>query len=242
MKNHPSRIILALVLLLALCGGVIYQHIHINQKNSFDLKEYERTLQELEELQKDREDLDFDYQYARKELEQIWYELLDADENNDTKIIEEVNTVQKYAGLTDVSGSGIVLSLNDKENYDPAQDHVASIIHDKNLVYLLDLLVDYGAQALSVNDLRIVNSSEIFCVGTTILCNNQRMTPPYIIKAIGPAEELRLAVERDPLYTQLTAPPYNIRLDIKSEPRILIKSYETPATIEQDISLLKNVP
>jgi uncharacterized protein YlxW (UPF0749 family) len=57
-----------------------------------------------------------------------------------------------------------------------------------------------GAEAIAVNDERIVGSSSIYCVGSTIMVNGTLMSPPFSVVVIGPQNDL-LATYDDP--TQL---------------------------------------
>jgi uncharacterized protein YlxW (UPF0749 family) len=47
-----------------------------------------------------------------------------------------------------------------------------------------------GAEAIAVNDERIVHSTSVYCVGSTVMINDTRLSPPYEITAIG--DPLRL--------------------------------------------------
>jgi uncharacterized protein YlxW (UPF0749 family) len=42
-----------------------------------------------------------------------------------------------------------------------------------------------GSEAIAINDERLVSSSSVYCVGSTVMVNNTRLSPPYIIRAIG---------------------------------------------------------
>lgn len=103
-----------------------------------------------------------------------------------------------HAGLTEMSGSGILLSLRDNtekaeemkktqpEDYRP-DDY---ILHDKNLLYIVNDLKKARPLGLAINDQRLVTSSNIRCVGTVILVNDRRLAPPYNIRILGDAEEI----------------------------------------------------
>ena len=52
-----------------------------------------------------------------------------------------------------------------------------------------------GAEALSVNEQRLIATSEIRCAGPTVSVNNQRSSPPYVIKAIGDPKTLDAALK-----------------------------------------------
>lgn len=243
MKNNV--ILKKSLFIFLMIAGFIFARHYISAREStkeiINLEKYETSQQELQELEKERNNLEEEYQKLNSELYELWYEVIDADDFQELDLLESLENSKLIAGITDVIGNGVVVTINDKEGYDPLDDHIASLIHDQNIIYLIDLLINNGAQAISINDLRIINSSNIFCVGTTILCNNQRMAPPYIIKAIGPQEKMVEALKKDPLYTELQSDPYLIRFKIELTNNILIKGYATPATIDKDISFLNNI-
>ena len=54
-----------------------------------------------------------------------------------------------------------------------------------------------GAEAVAVNDERIVGTSSVYCVGSTIMVNGTLMSPPFQITAIGGQDRL-LAAFKDP--------------------------------------------
>lgn len=54
-----------------------------------------------------------------------------------------------------------------------------------DLLKLINELNSAGAEAISINDERIVAMSDLFPVSSFILINGERTTSPYEIKAIG---------------------------------------------------------
>lgn len=113
---------------------------------------------------------------------------------------EQLRWLKQISGLSAVSGPGITIVLDDnrsgaeaakqKPDYNPEN----FIIHDKNILYLVNELWGAGAEAIAVNDQRVVLGSEIRCVGPLILVNSSPLAPPYVIKAIGNPESLERAI------------------------------------------------
>jgi len=141
-------------------------------------------------------------------------------------------------GFTDVKGSGVVITLNDapaREEMDPSQ----LIIHDMDIVQILNVLRSAGAQAISINDERIITTSRHFCVGPTILINQKRYPVPYVIKAIGDPDEMYNAIEQSEAVIIMRI--YNIQVDVRKESEILIPGYKVYGNIENMISGLEVV-
>ena len=103
--------------------------------------------------------------------------------------LEELNT---YLGITDVQGEGVTIILTDKGgkeiNSENSDERIVSISSLDLLRVVRDLFAA-GAEAISINDQRIVGISDIFLIGSSstpfIQVNSQRITSPYVIKAIG---------------------------------------------------------
>ena len=123
---------------------------------------YEETLVQLETNQKSIEE------YKEKvEKNEEASELVDKD-------LKESNML---LGKTDVYGEGVIITLSNSEEKE---------IKYRDLLELINELKYAGAEAISINDVRIINSTEITQPdGTLMLINGQRISSPYVVKAIG---------------------------------------------------------
>jgi uncharacterized protein YlxW (UPF0749 family) len=109
-----------------------------------------------------------------------------------------IEELRATAGLTPVSGDGVAIQLDDARSVSvTSRDVDKSICHATDLTDILNTAWKGGAQAIAVNDERIVNSSSVYCVGSTIMVNGTLMSPPFNINAIGPQNSL-LGVFDDP--------------------------------------------
>ena len=126
------------------------------------------------------------------------------------RLQQELADSQFLSGQTAVSGSGITISLNDNtagaeaaKQADPGNYFPENyIIHDSNLRYLLNDIA-YLADAVAINGQRIVDTSDIRCVGTVIMVNSTRLAPPYEISLIGSPALLEGAVQDSSQYIYL---------------------------------------
>ena len=96
------------------------------------------------------------------------------------------------AGLRPMRGPGIRLTLADSaaENLPPNADPNNYIVHDYDIRDVVNLLWAANAEAVAINEERVVGTTSIYCVGSTIMVNDTRLSPPYEIKAIGEAAKL----------------------------------------------------
>ena len=115
------------------------------------------------------------------------------DENNNISELlnEEVAEAETIAGYTDVTGPGIVVTLEDTDK---------SQIIAEDLISLIDELKLAGAEAISVNDQRIVSLTDISNIDYMFILINTskkmtaRIESPYVIKAIGNQKYLESSI------------------------------------------------
>jgi uncharacterized protein YlxW (UPF0749 family) len=98
----------------------------------------------------------------------------------------DLQEMRALVGLTPLEGPGIVVTMNDSTRAPRAgEDPNKTILHYSDIAAVIAELWAAGAEAVSLNGERIIFSTGVNCVGTTILCNTKRMAPPYVITAIG---------------------------------------------------------
>lgn len=99
---------------------------------------------------------------------------------------QEVEEAQKHLGNTDVRGEGIIVTLEDSSKKE---------IERLDLINLINELKIAGAEAISINDERIVSVSDVASINYgMILINGRRTSTPYIVKAIGDRKHLESAI------------------------------------------------
>ncbi|MEZ0535670.1 DUF881 domain-containing protein [Caldicellulosiruptoraceae bacterium PP1] len=110
-----------------------------------------------------------------------------------TEILQQdLDNTKLLAGLTDLEGPGIIITLDDsKAPSDPNVDPNTFLLHDSDILQVINELKAAGAEAISINDQRIISTTEIRCAGPTVSINNTRYSAPYIIKAIGDPKILK---------------------------------------------------
>lgn len=103
---------------------------------------------------------------------------------------KELSELNRVLGYTEVKGKGIIITLRDatEEQINDANDNVVhdSVVHDWDVLSIVNELFNAGAEAVSVNNQRIISTTAINCAGTVITINNQKVSVPFVIKAIGP--------------------------------------------------------
>ena len=122
-------------------------------------KQYEETTAMIEEYKNNKESNEETSNLMDSELEQINMSL----------------------GKIDVKGEGILILINETDN-----EEIENITSD-DLLLIVNALKLAGAEAISINDQRIINMSDMVFIDAAgiIRVNGERILAPYTIKAIG---------------------------------------------------------
>jgi uncharacterized protein YlxW (UPF0749 family) len=100
------------------------------------------------------------------------------------------------AGTVPVRGAGVRIVLDDSsvKTIPPKEDPALYIVHEYQLRDVVNVLWSAGAEAISINGERVVEPTSIYCVGSTILVNDTRTSPPYEFLVIGDQARLEAAL------------------------------------------------
>ena len=108
------------------------------------------------------------------------------------------------AGMDQVHGPGLVVTLQDAQRdangrfpRDASPDDL--VVHQQDIQAVLNTLWSAGAEAIQMQDQRIIGTSVPRCVGNTLLLNGRTYSPPYTITAIGNAAAMQAALAAAPL-------------------------------------------
>ncbi len=151
---------------------------------------------------------------------------------------EEVKEADMLLGNTDVKGEGVIIKINSESNYSalnndiPIMDDEEQVeITHEDLLEVVNELKLAGAEAIEINDERVVTTTDIFDVGNFILINGQRTKAPYTIKAIGNQAYLESALSvKDGYIDKYRSRGYSV--EISKEKEIVIKKYEGEMTLK----------
>ena len=105
--------------------------------------------------------------------------------------VEEIEKDEDDIGLSEMKGNGVVITFDDAKKKETNSE---SISHAADLRDIVNFLWGQGAEAVSINDERIIFNTSIDCIVNTILINSTKTVPPFKIKAIGDASVLESAL------------------------------------------------
>ncbi len=182
MRSKGAQLSIAIVcIVLGIMLAVQFKTTERYEQNTLSTSRVEDLTQELNTVTEERDTLAQEVISLRAKLE-------NARETDQAMadIQEEIEKANLSAGLVPVEGQGIILTLNDSSRTLQNDENISSgLIHDQDLLIIVNELKASGAEAISVNGERIAAMSEIRCAGTTILINWNKIAPPFTIKAIG---------------------------------------------------------
>lgn len=178
-----------MAVLLALVGFVVITQIRTEWLIKRDLRIPSRELEglgfALRQQEQSRAALEAEIAELRsqiREYEKAAVEGQSAAARTNRLLVE----ARALAGLTPLEGPGITVELKDSPRaLQPGEDPNKTILHYSDIYAVVAELWAVGAEAVTINGERMIASTGINCVGTTILCNTKRMAPPYVIVAIG---------------------------------------------------------
>jgi len=196
-KNKVQLVMGLVVLVLTFLISLQFKSVTVN--NAQSQQQSLRVDELLADLKKEREQ----NEDLKKQLEAYQNDIAqyreDTEQNSDYSkfLSEQLKRAEIMAGFVDVKGPGISITLSDIDNRKSTQAILSSnetLIHDEDIRRVINELCAAGAEAISVNDSRIISTSAVRCVGPTILVNDTKMSPPYVIRAIGKADQLEAAM------------------------------------------------
>lgn len=185
--------------------------------------------QQTEEVQR----LKSEVQKLRAENDSLVRELLEGKIGKE-RIEKELFNAKAMAGLLPLRGPGIKIRLQDASlGNEPTELGVieSGLVHDYDILYLLNELRAAGAEAISISsgkiEERITSNTFVRCTGPTITVNNQKLTPPFTISAIGDPQVLHDSLTmRGGIVEQLRR--YGLLIDITKEEEVQIAGYALP--------------
>ncbi|MGI6778677.1 MAG: DUF881 domain-containing protein [Acetivibrionales bacterium] len=175
---------IALTLICIILGTMIawqYKSINYNQEAlTYQNRRVEELKNELITLQKNNNDLSTRLQELTEENRELENAKAGGDELTQA-LQKRLDRARVFAGFTDVKGKGIIITIENTEFASVDMYDIFDVINELRAA---------GAQAISVNDERIVATSEVREAGSYIMINGVQMEAPFVIKAISDPDKL----------------------------------------------------
>lgn len=192
MTNKKKISLVLGTMCFALTAGICIQIKTVKNINSTVSQSYEENNLRAEVL-KYKEKYDNLLKETEKVDSELQQQIEKATENNSEleEAKNKINDGNKIIGLTEVTGPGIIITVADSD-IDPNKvlDTSDLLVHDSDILKIVNELKNAGAEAISINDQRVILTTSIICGGNIININGERIGSPFEIKAIGSPEAL----------------------------------------------------
>jgi uncharacterized protein YlxW (UPF0749 family) len=199
------------------------------EKQGFPLAAY-RSIDLIQMLQNSqKQNITLETQISKLRTHLAEYEISRTQKGNLThELGKELERARMEAGMIAVKGPGIEVVLNDSiQKPKPGEGDYFYLVHDVDLTELTNELWAAGAEAISINNERIIADSPIRCVGPTILVNTFHVSPPYIVKAIGDPDTLDTALKMQGgfLDAMQISTAHGVTIKISRKKRLIIPAF-----------------
>lgn len=208
--------------------GICVQIKTVNNLNTSVGSSYEENNLRAEVL-KYREKYENKYKELEKAQKTLEKEREDSTQNNEQleEMESQIKIGNKLIGLTEVKGPGVIVTLNDgklKQGTVYMGSLSDLLVHDVDVLSVINELKNAGAEAISINDQRVVPNTSISCGGNIIDINGEKVGVPFVIKAIGLPEYLS-GISRVGGCLNILKEKYNVSTDLKTSNNIVIPAY-----------------
>ena len=173
---------------------------------------------ELSNWKEKYEDVNTRNEEVNKTLQE--YKNKEKSDNETSALLQkELEQINIELGKTNVEGEGITITLKETQNNDTA-------ITADDLLVIVNALKLAGAEAISINEERIINTTDIVEINNSFIkVNGQRILAPYVIKAIGPQTYLESSLLGSGGYVdELKSNGYEVSIEKSS--KVNINKYE----------------
>ncbi|WP_432409466.1 DUF881 domain-containing protein [Wukongibacter sp. M2B1] len=227
MNSFKDKVLIGIM--CTILGIVLSLQFRVVQGNYLEGRIPSQRLLELKsELKKVQEEKE-KFKSERDEYEKNLNEI-EKSASEDSAIIkrlnEELEKYKKAAGLTRVKGQGIEVVIDDPPK-DLEYNYSGSVImaNYEFLVRIINYLNSAGAEAISINDQRVIANTEIQLAGSNLRINSVPTAPPYTIKAIGNPDTLKSSLDwRFGVVSEMRE-DWNLQVDIQENDEIIIERY-----------------
>lgn len=155
---------------------------------------------------------------------------IEESESKEDVLVKNISAeLEKYkiiSGLRSVKGPGVVVVVDDPPKDPEAISDGSFIMYNYDLLLsLVNKLNEAGAEAISINEQRIVSRTEISLAGNNVNINSVPTAPPFVIKAIGNKDTLEstLNIRFGIVYTMREQ--FNLQVSVKKQDEIIIPKY-----------------
>lgn len=222
--NKKIQALILGIMCLILTGAIFIQIKTVdNNGTTIGRSEEENELRSQVLKMKERYDNAYeDLTRAEEELEEVRNSVTNNNEElkNLEKEIKQANTL---LGYTDATGTGVTITVSDGISTPNTLNPSDLLVHDLDILCIINELKNAGAEAIDVNGKRIVSTTSVMCDGNVITVNGEKISSPFVINAIGLPEQMA-TLNRPGGYLEKLK-EYSVITDFKKVDKITIPKY-----------------
>ena len=193
--------------------AVQFRQVQVS-KNALPNQRVEDLSARLIQTEEERDEL-------AKQLQNLQKESAESESNQ--KIFADL---KMQACILPLEGEGVIVKMDDSTRKAKSGENPnVYLIHDDDLLKVINELRAAGAEAISLNGQRLIATSEIRCAGPTLSVNNVRSAPPYEIHAIGDKKSLENSVKMRGGVAE-TLKVWGIQLEVETSDNVYIPPFK----------------
>ena len=174
-------------------------------------EKYNRALEKLEDKEKELDGL---------------IENISNNDDNGKLYSKRLEGLENLLGYNSLKGPGIIITLEDADVASNVLNISDYLVHDKDLLQIVNALVNAGAEAIDINGQRVVSTTSITCAGNVIKINDEKIGAPYVISAIGLVEKLYGALTMPGGYLSLLQDNYGLKVNVEKSNSVTVEKYD----------------
>ncbi len=185
MNEKRFVVLITLIFVITILSGalvIVFFYPSIQNVTVFD----DFTI-ESEQLRKKNLELSEQLKTLRTEKEQLL-----STQSISKKNLEELKYLEELAGIREVSGEGVIISLSDDQTGQNSLGSNTSICHGSNIRDIINILKipELEVDGIAVNGVRIHPQTSINCFGDGVTVDTNKLYPPYHISVVGNDEKI----------------------------------------------------
>ena len=147
------------------------------------------------------------------------------------KVRSQADRLAPLVGTDPVSGPGLTVTLDDaKRTAASLPDGFTAddiVVHQQDVQSVVNALWAGGAEAMMLQDQRVISTSAVRCVGNTLILQGRVYSPPYVITAVGDVKAMRQKLDADPRSPSTASTPTcsGCATTCRTEARLTLPAY-----------------
>ena len=224
-KNKKNTLILSItcgILAVVLVTSIFIQVRTVDESRELNIEglREDELRTEIASYKSKYEETMAQYEYTQAKIQE-YNTAINEDRETSEILDQELEQAKTLLGLTDVTGKGVVITLTDT-------DEALYTYTADDLLLLINELRYAGAEAISINDNRVINLTDIAMISDNLIVmngGNTRISSPYVVKAIGDQTYLMstLSMKNSGYIDQMEA--NGMKIEVEQKNNIEIKAY-----------------